>query len=428
MAVKEAFLHYVWRLKKFNAHDLKTNQGEAISLLETGRLNADAGPDFLNARLRIGDTLWAGNIEIHVKSSDWIKHGHGQDPAYDSVILHVVHEEDVPIFRKDGGRIPCLELKPRIPSSLVANYARLKTKDHWVPCASFLPAVSDMRKLNCLERVLVERLEKRVQSISVLHEACSNNLEHTFYQVLAKSFGQPVNATAFEQLALSLDLGIILKHRNNLLQTEALLFGQAGLLNIDFQDDWPKQLKREYQFLKHKHGLSPISPQHWKFLRMRPSNFPTIRISQFARLISNRHPLLTVFLDAQNLEALEGLLSLETSLYWHSHYVFDKASKLQSKCLGKMMARRILVNGILPFFFFYGRISGRESYQQKALNYLELLPPENNKIIKEWNTLGMPAQSAANTQALLQLKKEYCSSFKCLQCSIGDFILRGDSR
>ncbi|MDX1939647.1 MAG: DUF2851 family protein [Saprospiraceae bacterium] len=422
--MREDFLHYLWRTKRLDARDLHTTEGEPLEILHFGTYNPHSGPDFTNARIRIGDTLWAGNVEMHLCASEWLAHGHQADKAYDNVILHVVLEEDQVITRASGERIPCLELKNLVPPKLSATYLKLLHNEYWIPCQYHFFQVKEMTKNLWLERLLVERIEEKTNIISETLKYNNNNWEETFYQILARNFGMKVNAEPFELLAKSTPLLTLLKHKNSLTQLEALLFGQAGLLEAGFEDAYPKQLKEEYNFLQKKYNLTPILGESWKFMRLRPASFPTIRIAQFATLIFQSNHLFSKMLVATDVMELENMFELKLSNYWLTHYIFDKESKKAQKKLGKSAIHLLIINTIVPFLFLYGKLRSEDHYQDKALQLLEQLPPENNHIIENWHKLGMTAISASQTQALLQLKNQYCDSKRCLDCAIGNAILQ----
>ncbi len=424
--MKEDFLHYIWRMKRFNMENLQTTKGEKIQIITNGQHNTNAGPDFSNARIKIGDTLWAGNVEIHVYASEWEKHKHQFDRAYDNVILHVVLDEDKVICRNNGERIACLELKRRIPPQISGKYLKLISNTYWIPCQHQFHQVRNITKNLWLDRLLVERLERKIRDIKVGLLRNRNNWEDSFYQFLARSFGVKHNTDAFEQLARSLPLTILAKHKNSLFQLEALLFGQAGLLDKDFVDAYPNKLKKEYAFLKQKHELTPINPAGWKFMRMRPANFPTIRIAQFAMLIFGSNHLFSKILVVRNIREIEHMFSIQISNYWLTHYTFDKASNSRHKSLGKNTIHLIISNTIAPFLFFYGQEKDEPRYKERALGLLEALPPESNSILKKWQGLGQKADSAYQTQALLQLKNEYCNKKNCVNCGIGNEILKAE--
>ncbi len=422
--MKEFFLHYLWRTKRFDQQKLFTTEGESVSLQNMGRHNKNAGPDFLDARIRIGNTLWAGNVEIHVRSSEWIQHKHQNDTAYDNVILHVVYEEDKPIFRKSGQAIPCIELKKRIPPGISNTYQRLSQNEHWIPCQQHFASVGDIIKNLWIDRMLVERFEQKTEGIAAELQQNKNNWEETFYHTMAASFGLKVNLEPFKLLAKITPLQILAKHRNNLFQLEAILFGQSGLLDRDFKEDYPNKLKKEYLFLKKKYNLKALRPDSWNFLRMRPPNFPTIRIAQFAILLFTTEHLFSKILAAKNIRELENMFNLQLSNYWLTHYVFDKISIKRKKSLGKSSIHLFIINTIAPFLFLYGQKKNDERYKDKAMDLLEAIPPEKNKVIEQWKGLGIKPDSAYQTQALLQLKKAYCTQQRCLSCAIGGEILK----
>ena len=421
--MREDFLHYVWRMKRLRLDHIHTSQGENLQIIDFGRHNSHAGPDFLEAKIQVGDTLWAGNIEIHVLSSEWLKHRHQEDKAYDNVILHVVLEEDQAIFRDSGERIPCLELKTRILPNFLNNYQELIHNTYWIPCQHQFHSVREMTKQLWLDRLMIERLEQKTLYVQERLTQNLNNWEDTFYQVLAKTFGLKVNAAPFELVALNTPHNLFAKHKDQLFQIEALLFGQAGLLDQPFEDTYPNALKKEYQFLKGKYQLTTIKKESWRFLRMRPANFPTIRLAQFATLTYQSLHLFSKILEVQTLKDIEALLKVELSHYWTTHYVFDKESAIRNKTLGKSTIDLIVINCIAPCLFLYGLQRGLDSYKEKALSLLEELKPEKNKIITQWERLGMAPTSAYETQALLQLKNEYCGKQRCLECAVGDRIL-----
>jgi hypothetical protein len=421
--MKEELLHYVWRMRLFNPTALYTTSGQAVIIQQAGAYNTHAGPDFLNAKVKIDDTIWAGNIEMHIKASDWLKHKHHEDRAYDNVILHVVYEEDTPVYRPEGEALPCLELKRFIPQRLKAHYLRLIHNSSWIACQAQITTVADITKALWLNGLAIERLEEKAVQIQNRLEANTGDWETTFYQFLARSFGGKVNAEPMEELAKRTALSIVGKHRDRLFQLEALLFGQSGLLQEQRNDPYPQQLQEEYAFLSKKYSLQPMAAVNWKFLRLRPANFPTIRIAQLATLLYQTRHLLSKTLAAQNIAELENIFDVKLSNYWQQHYTFDKASSKVHKALGKSTIHLIIINTIIPFLFVYGKYKGETALQDRALHFMEKLPPEDNQIIRKWAALGMSAPSALQSQALLQLKKRYCTPRRCLACAIGNAIL-----
>ena len=424
MQLPEDFLHYVWRYKKFDFQGLTTTVGENIEIFQFGTYNTDGGADFNNARIQIGETIWAGNVEIHIKASDWLKHEHSKNPAYNNVILHVVFEADIVINNNVGQPIPTLELNGRIPLKLKNTYLKLLNDKVWIPCASQVETVPDFTKMIWLDRLLIERLQQKTTIIAKALERNNNDWEMTFYQMIARSFGLKINVEPFERLAQTIPLITLAKHKNSIFQLEALLFGQSGLLEDDFNEDYPNRLKKEYQFLSHKHNLSPLPKTIWQFLRLRPPSFPTVRIAQFAALVHQSSHLFSKVLEAKDIKEIEKLFEVQISDYWLTHYVFDKESKKRKKSLGKATIQLIIINTIIPALFLYGQSKAEEKYKDRALKFLEQLPAEKNKVIENWLSLGFKADSAYQTQSLLQLKKHYCDQKRCLSCSIGNSVMK----
>ena len=422
--MRESFLHFLWRWRRFEAHNLTTTQGQPLDILHPGEWNTHAGPDFFNARLRIGPTVWAGNVEIHRLASEWVAHRHSDDGAYDNVVLHVVLEEDQPVVRPSGERIPCLELKGRIPPRILETYQRLEHERAWIPCQTFFKNIPGIIRLNWLDRLLVERLEQKTAAIAEALRTTENHWEEAFYRLLARNFGLKVNAEPFEALARSLPLPILARHKNDPLQIEALLFGQAGLLEEPFHDEHPAALAREYRFLRHKYGLVPLSGSQWKFLRLRPANFPTVRLAQFAALVHQSAHLFSKILEAGTLREMEHLFNVQPGGYWSAHFQFDKPSVQRAKNPGRDFVHLLVINTIAPFLFYYGKIKNLEALQKRALSLLEELPPESNTILDGWADLGVPARNAFQTQALIHLKTRYCDARRCLECAVGNAILK----
>lgn len=397
----EEFLHYIWKFRLFNNFNLKANTGETIEIIKPGEHNNHSGPDFLNAIVKIGETLWAGNVEIHINSSDWNKHKHSSDKAYNNVILHVVLNDDCTTLRTSGEMIPAIELKSRIEPDLYFRYEDLINSKQWVSCSRSINQVDTMIINSWLSRLLVERLERKSESIIHALKLNQYNWQETFYQHLARSFGFKLNATPFELLARSLPLTYLGKHRNSLGQVEALIFGQAGMLEAEFKEDYPLYLQKEYIFLKHKYQLNAIDQHLWKFLRLRPASFPTIRLSQFAHLINRSESLFSRMLECSDPTDYDELFKVSASEYWQTHYIFGKSTSPSSKVLGKSSIDGILINTIAPFLFVYGSQKD-EIFREKALQLLESLQGENNSIIENWRKIGMITSSAFYTQALIE--------------------------
>ncbi len=420
----EDFLHYIWKFRLFDMTDLKTDEGESLQVVKTGDHNAHAGADFFNSKVKIGTTLWAGNVEIHLQTDDWNKHHHQHDKAYNNVILHVVYDSDESVIMVDKRLVPVLELKGKIKRKIWDNYEELIGNKDWIPCEQQIKSVDRFTIDNWLERILIERLERKTGELLLALNQNNNNWEETFYRTLAKNFGYKINALPFELLAKSIPNIILAKHKDNIEQIEALLFGQAGMLNDDtMDDDYYKSLKKEYEFLKHKHSLTPLDESLWKFMRLRPISFPSIRIAQFAQLIHHSSHLFSKILEVRSTRELSKLFKVSTSDYWREHYVFGKPSVTKSKPLGRDFIDTIIINTVVPFLFVYGKKKGLPKQTDKAFRFLEELMPEKNSILTKWNEIGVDATNSYQSQALLELKNEYCVRKKCLTCGIGNKIL-----
>lgn len=420
----EEFLHHIWKFRLFDQLELKTTKGEIIEIQKTGEHNFDAGPDFFNGKIKVGETLWAGNVEVHINSSDWKRHLHQNDKAYDNIILHVVNNADTVLHRSTGEEIPTLEIKNRIHKKLYQNYLDFKSSTDWIPCEKQISSVPEMIVNSTKDKLLLERLERKSISIIDSLKLNNNNWEETFYQSLARNFGFKTNAEPFELLAKSIPSIVLGKHKSSLLQLEALLFGQAGMLFEHFSEKYPQQLQNEYAFLKQKFKLQPIEKHLWKYLRLRPINFPSIRIAQFANLIYNSSHLFSKILELENASELKKVMNISVSGYWESHFMLDRTSSKKSKHLGEEAINNIIINTIVPFLFVYGKQKDDEKYVTKALLFLEQTRGESNSITRKWEELGVCIKTAHSTQALLQLKNEYCNHKKCLNCSIGNYLLK----
>ncbi len=420
----EAILHFIWKYKFFNPLGLRTFVGETLQIIATGIHNMDAGPDFHQSKIKIGETIWAGNVEIHLKSSDWLKHHHDVDKAYDNVILHVVWENDIDIERTDQTLIPVLELKNIIAKKIIENYDQLKQNNYWIPCENQLPNVDDFIKQQTLDRMMMERLEDKANIINEIYQLNNGNWEDTFYITLAKSFGFKVNSLPFEILAKQLPQNILAKHKNNPLQIESLIFGVSGLLDRKFTDDYPNQLKTEFDFLQKKYQLKNLDASLWKFSKTRPDNFPTIRLSQFAALVIKSSHLFSQIIAIKNqTDYIKLFEDLSINNYWEKHFVFDKVVDEKSVNLGKSSIEIILINTIAPLLFFYGKQIGDKKFIDRALEILENIKPESNIFTKGFKERGLSVQNSFDSQAVIHLKKNYCDQKKCLNCGIGLKIL-----
>ncbi|WP_298900153.1 DUF2851 family protein [uncultured Psychroserpens sp.] len=421
--MKEEFLHYVWMYKKFDVLNLQTTQQEPLQIISGGRLNSNSGPDFFNGQLRINQQLWVGNIEIHVKSSDWYVHGHEKDCTYDNVILHVVYDHDTEIFRKDNSIIPTLVLKPLIKPSVFKNYQRLlSSKNAWINCEKDCSNVSTFVLNNWFERLYIERLERKSKMIEDLLKSSKNDWEAVLFKLLARNFGLKVNGESFFSLAHSIPYVIIRKSHTQLLTLEALLFGQAGLLDDKSSAVYYNNLQKEYQFLKQKFGLNNYGVIPFQFFRLRPSNFPTIRLSQLANLYHREHAVFSKAMSLDKLSDFYKLFGTEASLFWESHFTFSKSSKQSKKQTTKTFMDLLIINTVLPLKFYYTNQKGHSDHEN-IFNIIKEIASEKNTIVEGFGKLKLVSNSAMTSQALIQLKTEYCDKNKCLKCAIGNSLL-----
>jgi hypothetical protein len=418
----ESFLHYIWKYKLFDAAFLQTKTGEKVEILHTGLHNTDSGPDFFNARIKIGDTTWAGNVEIHLNSSDWFHHNHHKDTAYDSVIAHVVYQDDAEISRKNGSIIPTIKLN--FNKDIFSKYESLLQNEQWIHCTNEIIHVDKTAKELWIASLAVERIYHKSETIKQRLEINQNNWEETLYHFLARGFGFNVNADPFELLAKSIPLKCFSKIKDQKNAIETLLMGQAGFLKEEISDDeYYKVLKKEYTFLQKKFNIQPLDHHLWKFLRIRPSNFPTIRISQFANFIYKLNGAFSTIIETKSINELKRLFDINASDYWDDHYQFGKISAYKKKNFGEEAFQLVMINTIVPFLFIYGKIKAIDRYSDLAINYLEQLKPEINSVITNWKKLDFKIPDAFHSQALIELKKEYCQKDRCLDCSFGNKII-----
>ena len=410
----EQLLHYVWKHKLFPLKPLLTAEGESIEIIDPGQANYNAGPDFFNAKIKIGGVVWVGNIEIHQQSSEWERHGHHLDSNYDSVILHVASEIDASVRRSDGETIPQLEL--HCPGYLSDNYRQLIEADRY-PACRLIPALPKLLLHSWLSRLQTERFEQKTDKIMQLLGRHRKDWEHVFFIILARNFGFGTNSDAFEFWAETIPLQAVNKHRDSLFQIEAFFFGQAGLLQEVPADEYTDRLMKEYTYLSHKFGLRPSANSRWKLLRMRPDNFPHVRIAQLASFYYRSQGLLSALMEAQSLKSLRDMLRCGTSEYWH--YVFGEASPPHPKTLSNQTIDLLVINTVIPFLYTYGKYKTDNILIQRANGLLEEMRPENNFIVRIWKECGLEAAHAGDSQALIQLKKNYCDIKKCLYCRIG---------
>ncbi len=423
--MKEDLLHFIWKYQLFESTNIQTSNHQQLIILKTGTQNSDAGPDFFNAKIKIGSTTWVGNIEIHIKSSDWYRHNHQKDKAYDNVILHMVFENDQPVTNTEGFEIPCLELKGIIDKDLINSYEGLLKSKSWIPCKSSIQTVDAFTTKSWISRLTIERLEEKSSLMKESLDSTKHDWNTLFYEQIAKGFGLKVNSLPMELLAKSLPINLLAKHKSNALQIEALLFGQSGLLPEKSDDKYIHDLKKEFAFLGKKYQLKPLNSSVWKFLRLRPAAFPTIRLAQFAQLIYKSSNLFSHVLEASSdIKQLQKLLTCDVSSFWETHYTFEKISTKKKKSIGESTIDIIIINIIAPLLFLYGSEKGEEKFKDQAISLLEKLKPEKNSIISKWADLGVKSKDAVTTQGLLQLKNQYCDQKKCLQCGIGLRILK----
>ena len=418
----EQLLHYVWKFKLFGITPFVTTEGDKIEIIDTGILNSNAGPDFFNAKIKVGNKIWAGNIEIHKSSSDWKRHNHHTDPAYNSIILHVVERIDCDIYTQEGRKIPQMEIA--VPINIVNKYSTLLSSNSIIPCSNNLSNIPKIHLNPWLYALLAERLERKTNDIYKVLDKFNNSWDETFYVLLARNFGFGLNSDVFERLALCLPYFFIQKHSDDIFQVEALLFGQAGLLEDEtMMDDYYIQLKKEYLFLQKKYTLKNLDAFLFKSLRVRPQGFPQIRIAQLAAVLQQSKRLFSKVLEKEDENLLRLFFHINASDYWQTHYTFGKTSKKRTKFIGDSSINIILINTVAPILFAYGKKNNIEKYCTRALSILENLEPERNSIVTEFKNHGVNPKNAADTQSLIQLKKEYCDKHKCLYCKIGYQIL-----
>jgi hypothetical protein len=423
--MREDFLHYIWQFGLFNKNDLQTVDGQKVQVVKPGVSNNHAGPDFFNAKIYIDDALWAGNVEIHVNEIDWQKHGHQHDDAYNNVILHVVFSAGGITNNAKEKSIPVVELSGRIPLKQFELYERFLNSKQFIPCASSISKADSFYVNTWLERVLIERLERKSLVITDRLESNRGDWFQTFWEHLAVAFGFKVNAQPMEMLARSLSHKLIEKYRHSQVVLESLLFGQAGFLDETRSDPYFQELQNEYAFLQKKHGLIPIPVSLWKFGRMRPGNFPTVRIAQLAALLHAHGNLFNHLLEETEVKRIENYFKVNASKYWNEHYRFEqKSEKKSAKAPGDSSIEGILINVVVPFLFAYGKHIGKDEFAEKSMKILELLPAEKNSVVTGFEKLGISIVGAAQTQALLELKSVYCDRKKCLTCSVGVHLLK----
>ena len=420
----ERLLHYVWKYKLFPLSSIQTTEGDPVEVIDPGLINRNAGPDFFNAKVKIGGTLWVGNVEVHYHASDWVRHGHGTDPAYDSVILHVVGESDAVITRFNGEKIPQVIVK--VPASVRENYETLKSSENLPACVGVLPGLPFVKIHAWMSALVSERFEQKTEAIRQRLEAAEQDWETAFFVTLARNFGFGVNSDAFERWARSIPLGALAKHRDNLMQVEALFFGQSGLLDEEVEDAYLEILKREYAYLVHKFNLSaPVVM--CKLLRMRPGNFPHVRIAQLARLYHEKPGLFSQLMEEADLDRIFELLQTHADGYWEDHLLFGRLTAKAERRISLFSLRLLVINTVVPFLYAYGIHRGNEIMKERATRFLEEMASEENHVIRSWRAAGIQAENAADSQALIELTREYCEKRKCLFCRFGYEYLKKTS-
>ena len=423
----ERLLHYTWKHKLLPLKELRTTDGRLVEVIDVGLHNHHAGPDFFNAKVKIDDTLWVGNVEIHQRSSDWYLHGHDHDAHYNNVVLHVVAEADREVQTESGLWLPQLVIT--VPESVVTGYRQLLATDMYPPCYRIIPDLSRLTVHSWMAALQTERLEQKTQAIAQRVEHSNGSWEDAYFTTLARNFGFGINGEAFEQWAQYVPLNAVGKHRDDLFQIEAIFMGQAGLLSLDtiptryhetaLQEGYFDKLKNEYTYLAHKFSLTPMNPSAWRFLRLRPQNFPHVRISQLANLYYERRAGLSALLECESVEQLRQLLATHVTPYWETHYTFGSESTKSAKHVSVSSMNLLIINTAVPMLFAVGRHRQKEELCDRAFDILEQLGAERNHIITMWKECGLEVTTAGESQALIQLKKEYCDRKDCLRCRIG---------
>ena len=420
--MNEFFLHFVWRFQLFNSTPLRTTTGDTIVVEFPGTSNKNGGPDFWDARITIGHTRWVGQVEIHIKSSDWHRHRHTADVHYKNVILHVVLIDDEPIYLHQPGDLAVLELPPFMEQGLASKYESWLSKKDFIPCERDFPFRDPLIWQSWKDRILIERMESKVNSILLMHKTTAGNWSELAYRLFARGFGLNVNADAFEYLAITLPLSRLVRHSSDPFQLEALFFGQAGWLNSEFEDDYPRALKREYLFLQHKYDLHPMTAASWNFGRLRPTNFPTIRVGQLADFISRSEQLMSKVLIFSPEEMVNELIESKAHPYWSNHFTFDGRERFRVPREVRMsdrMKQSLIINVVVPLLIAYSKQQDQKKYIDKAEKLLELCLPEDNTVVSGWRRLGEQTNNASDTQSLLHLHKHYCEQRRCLECALG---------
>jgi len=430
----EELLHYTWKHRLWPLRPMETTDGRAVEVIDPGLHNRNAGPDFFNAKVKIGGTLWVGNVEIHDKSSDWFAHGHDSDPCYDNVVLHVCETVDADVTNSQGHYLTQMQLS--VPPKVSEHYEELLHTDQYPPCYRIIPSLSSLTVHSWMAALQTERLEQKTEAIRQRAQRLGGSWEDAYFATLARNYGFGINGEAFEQWAYNVPLGAVGHHRDDLFQVEAIFMGQAGLLELNtvpaqyqkdaLNDGYFARLRNEYLYLAHKFTLKPMDAAQWRFLRLRPQNFPHIRLSQLANLYYEQRAGLSALLECQTVEQLRTLLPSHVTPYWETHYTFGSQSAKNVKRLTAGSLNLLIINTAIPMLFAVGRHRRREDLCDRAFDLLEELRPENNHIVRMWQQCGLEARSAGDSQALIQLKRQYCDRRDCLRCRFGYEYLKGE--
>lgn len=424
--MNEAFLHYIWQFQYFNKDNLKCTSGEEIAVFRPGFRNAHSGPDFFDAKVKLGPMNWAGSVEIHIMSSGWREHRHHLDPAYENVILHVVWEDNEKVLRNDGTPLPTLELKGRVAPSLILQYRRIVQGKSSIPCASVFGKAPTLSRISMLDRSLMTRMERKANAILETLKKNNGDWSETCYQILCRNFGFKVNIEPFLQLSQSVPYKVLMKHGDRLDQIEALLFGQAGFLRETINDTYYLFLKREYELLSRKYNLAgrQMNKAQWRFLRLRPANFPTVRLAQLSSVLYHQKNMFSRIMGTASSKELMPMFAVKPSEYWLRHYQFFKKQKKEIPSLGRTSIENILINSIVPMMIAYGKARDDQRYVDRAVLLLQETPAEDNNIVRSWAALGMTCKSAFDSQAMIELYGSFCSRRRCLDCNIGFALLK----
>jgi len=424
--MQEDFLQFIWKHQYFNRGSLKTTNDEDVAIFNPGNQNFDAGPDFIEGKLTVGELTWTGHIEIHRRSSEWKQHRHHLDSAYNNVVLHVVWDDNEKIHRQDGTQIPTLELKNRVDKDLVHRYYNLIGGGEDIVCSSKISEVDPFVKVGMIEKALISRLSKKALAVQEIVDSCSGDWEHAAYRLLVMNFGFKSNKEAFLQLSNVVPLKVLLKNSDSCSRIEALLFGQAGFLSGRSSDRYQMDLKNEFAYLKHKYSLKDnvLNLAIWKFGRLRPPNFPTNRIAQLSALIHSMKNIFSVMISTDSIQTLRQLMAVSPGDYWQSHYRFGEETKQKKSQPGKASIDVLIINTAIPLLAAYSKYTGDQVYMDRVISLIQMIDPETNKITRAWNEVGMEAISSADSQGMIELFNSYCLKKKCLSCNIGTSILK----